>query len=100
MKLVYIYLAVTLTSCTYNDMRKLFTDHPDAYTKFSGNFNYTKSQLDASAHNRVGMEVKQPIYTTKDKKQMYYVGGNVYHNYDAFKTSYHINGFGHVGIEF
>jgi hypothetical protein len=99
MKLIYILLAVMQVSCTYNDMRKLFTDRPDSYTKFSGNFHYTKNQMEA-AHNKAGIEFKRPIYSTKDKKQMYYVGGSVYHNYDAFKTSYHINGFGHVGIEF
>ena len=81
-------------------MRKLFTDRPDSYTKFSGNFHYTKSQLDSSAHNRVGMEVKKPIYTTKDKKQMYYVGGSVYHNYNVFKGVSFINGFSQVGVEF
>jgi hypothetical protein len=53
-----------------------------------------------AAHNKAGIEFKKPIYTTKDEEQMYYVGGSVYHNYDAFKTSYHINGFGHVGVEF
>jgi hypothetical protein len=99
MKFIYIFITVMLTSCTYNDMRKLFVDRPDAYTKFSGKFHYTKSQLE-SGNNKAGIEVKQPVYTTKDEKQMYYVGGNVYHNYDAFKVAYHINGFGHVGVEF
>jgi hypothetical protein len=99
MKALYIFIAIALTSCTYNDMRKLFTDRPDAYTKFSGNFNYTKSQLN-SANNRVGMEVKKPLYTTKDKKQMYYVGGSVYHNYDVFRSVSFINGFCQAGVEF
>jgi hypothetical protein len=94
-----MFIAVALTSCTYNDMRRLFTDSPDSYTKFSGNFHYTKNQMEA-VHNKAGIEFKRPIYSTKDKKQMYYVGGSVYHNYDAFKTAYHINGFGHVGVEF
>ncbi len=99
MRLLIISLGLLLTSCTYNDMRKLFTDHPDTYTKFSGNFHYTKSQNDA-ANNKLGVQFKRPFYTTKDKKQMYYVGGCVYHNYDMFKTAYHINGFSHVGVEF
>jgi hypothetical protein len=99
MKVLYVFIAVALTSCTYNDMRRLFTHSPDSYTKFSGNFHYTKKQMEA-AHNKAGIEFKRPIHTTKDEEQMYYVGGSVYHNYDAFKTSYHINGFGHVGVEF
>jgi len=96
---MYIILSCLLCSCTYNDMRKLFTDRPDAYTKIFGEFDYTKNQREA-ASNKLGLEVKHPIYETKDKKQMYYVGGNVYHNYDVFKTAYHINGFGHLGLEF
>jgi hypothetical protein len=99
MKVLYIFIALTLTSCTYNDMRKLFTDRPDSYTKFTGNFHYTKNQTQ-NANNRLGVEIKKPFYTTKDKKQLYYVGGSVYHNYDVFKTAYHVNGFGHVGVEF
>ena len=80
-------------------MRKLFTDRPDAYTKFSGNFNYTKSQNE-NAKNKIGLEVKKPVYETKDKKKLYYLGGSVYHNYDLFSRSYHVNGFGQVGMEF
>jgi len=99
MRLLIISLSLSLTSCTYNDMRKLFTDRPDSYTKFSGNFHYTKNQTQ-NANNKLGLEFKKPIYITKDKEQMYYVGGSVYHNYDVFKTAYHINGFGHVGVEF
>ena len=100
MKVVYMFIcAVALTSCTYNDTIKLFRDRPDAYTKFSGNFDYTKRQNE-SANKKTGFEFKQPIYTTKDEEQMYYVGGSVYHNYDLFRTTYHINGFGQVGIEF
>jgi hypothetical protein len=99
MKFVYILLAVALTSCTYNDMRKLFTDRPDSYTKFSGNFHYTKNQMEA-AQNRVGLEVRKPIYTTKDEEQMFYVGGSVYHNYDIFKGISFVNGFSQVGMEF
>ncbi len=80
-------------------MRKLFTNHPEAYTKFSGNFNYTKSQ-NQTANNKLGIDFKKPFYTTKDNKRVYYIGGSVYHNYDVFKTTYHINGFGHIGMEF
>jgi len=80
-------------------MRKLFTDRPDAYTKFSGNFHYTKSQNEG-AKNKIGLEVKKPIYETKNKKKLYYIGGSVYHNYDLFSRSYHVNGFGQIGMEF
>ena len=92
-------LFLLLTSCTYNDMRKLFIDRPDSYTKFSGNFHYTKNQ-NQSANNKIGLEYKRPFYTTKDASKMFYVGGNVYHNYDVFKVTYHVNGFTHLGIEF
>ena len=99
MKLVLIILLLLLCSCTYNDMRKLFVDRPDAYTKMLGEFDYTKDQKDG-ARNKVGLEVKHPIHETKDKKRLYYVGGNVYHNYDMFMNVYHVNGFGQVGMEF
>lgn len=99
MKIALLVIAVLLCSCTYNDMRKLFIDRSDSYTKFSGNFNYTKSQTEA-ANNKVGIQFKRPFYTTKDKSKMFYVGGNVYHNYDVFKVTYHVNGFTHLGFEF
>lgn len=90
---------IFLTSCTYNDMRKLFTDRPDAYTKFSGNFNYTKEQTE-KAKNKIGLDFKKPLHETKDKKKLYYVGGSIYHNYDLFNNTYHVNGFGNLGVEF
>ena len=99
MKIALLVIAVLLCSCTYNDMRKLFIDRPDSYTKFSGNFNYTKSQTEA-ANNKIGLEFKRPLYITKNKSKMFYVGGNVYHNYDVFKVTYHVNGFTHLGFEF
>lgn len=80
-------------------MRKLFTDRPDSYTKFSGNFNYTKEQTE-KAKNKIGVDFKKPFYETKDKQKLYYVGGSVYHNYDYFNKSYHVNGFGQLGMEF
>ena len=99
MKTGLLIFAILLCSCTYNDMRKLFIDRPDAYTKFSGNFNYTKSQNE-NAKNKIGLEFKKPIHETKDKKRLYYLGGSVYHNYDLFSKSYHVNGFGQLGMEF
>lgn len=99
MKYTLLALIFLLSSCTYNDMRKLFIDRPDAYTKFSGNFNYTKSQNE-NAKNKIGFEFKKPIHETKDKKKLYYLGGSVYHNYDLFSRSYHVNGFGQIGFEF
>jgi len=80
-------------------MRKLFTDRPDAYTKFSGDFHYTKNQTE-TAKNKIGLEFKKPIHETKDKKRLYYIGGSAYHNYDLFTRSYHVNGFGQMGLEF
>ena len=80
-------------------MRKLFVDRPDAYTKFSGEFNYTKEQNE-KAKNKMGINFKKPLYETKNKSKLYYVGGSVYHNYDVFNNAYHINGFGQVGMEF
>lgn len=99
MKLFLLVCVMLLCSCTYNDMRKLFTDHPRAYTKIFGNFDYTKNQ-NQSSHNKAGLEFKKPIYETKDKEQLYYIGGSIYHNYDLFSKSYHVNGFGQVGMEF
>jgi len=99
MKPALLILILLLCSCTHNDMRKLFVDRPDAYTKMLGEFDYTKNQKE-NASNKLGLEVKHPIHETKDKKRLYYVGGNVYHNYDMFMNAYHVNGFGQLGMEF
>jgi hypothetical protein len=99
MKYIALVLLLGLASCTYNDMRKIFTDHPEGYDKFMGEFDYTKEQNE-SAHNKFGYEFKKPIYETEDKKRLYHFGGSVYHNYDLFSKSYHINGFGQVGVDF
>lgn len=99
MKLIYITFCLLVCSCTYHDMERIFKDRPDAYTKFLGEMDYSKSQREAANH-KLGVDFKRPIHETKDKKKMYYVGGNVYHNYDVFNKSYYVNGFGHVGVEF
>ena len=80
-------------------MGKIFKNRPDSYTKFMGDFDYSK-ELNESAQNKFGVEFKKPLYETKNNKQMYYVGGSIYHNYDLFRRSYMINGFGQVGMEF
>jgi hypothetical protein len=88
-----------LAGCTYNDMEKIFKDRPDSYTKMFGEFDYTKNQNE-NAKNKVGVGFKRPLHETKDKKRLYYVGGSIYHNYDLFSKSYHVNGFGQLGMEF
>lgn len=67
--------------------------------KFKGEFNYTKEEKEM-AKNKFGVEFKKHLYETKDKQKLYYVGGSIYHNYDYFNKSYHINGFGQLGMEF
>ena len=67
--------------------------------KFKGEFNYTKKEQDMSK-NKFGVEFKKRIYETRDKTKMYYIGGSIYHNYDLFSKSYHINGFTQLGLEF
>lgn len=85
MKFASFVFVLLVTSCTH--------------TKVSGEFNYYKKENE-SAKNKVGLEIKKPIYETKDKKKLYYLGGSVYHNYDLFLRTYHVNGFGQVGVEF
>lgn len=99
MRFIICIIVLFLTACTYNDMRKLFTDHPEGYTKYFGEFDYTKNQNESS-RNKFGVDFKKPIYETEDKDQLYYVGGSIYHNYDLFSRSYHVNGFGQLGVEF
>jgi hypothetical protein len=86
----FILLIFLLTSCTSTN---------NEYTKVSGNLKYTKDRTE-KASNNIGLSFKKPIHETKDKKLLYYLGGNIYHNYDLFNNSYHINGFGNLGIEF
>jgi len=97
-KLICI-ICLFLTSCTYHDMRRIFVDRRDNYTKILGELDYTKNQNE-NAKNKVGIDFKRPIHETKDKKKLYYVGGSIYHNYDLFSRSYYVNGFGQLGMEF
>lgn len=97
-KILALLLLIT-PACTHNDMRKLFVDRPDAYSKIFGEFDYTKKQQESAKH-KIGLEYKKPVYTTSDQSKMYYVGGSVYHNYDVFSGVTFMNGFAHVGMEF
>lgn len=67
--------------------------------KIKGEFSYTKKEKEM-AKNKFGVEFKKNLYETKNKEQLYYLGGSIYHNYDYFNRSYHINGFGQIGMEF
>jgi hypothetical protein len=87
--LLFLLLCIVLCSCVQN---KNF--------KVSGNFNYTKNDQQPLVKNKVGIEFKKPIYETQDKTKSYHIGGSIYHNYDLFNRSYHLNGFGQVGMEF
>lgn len=69
------------------------------YTKVSGNLKYSKSNIE-SASNDLNVSFKRPIHETKDKRFLYYIGGSIRHNYDLFNNSYHINGFGNLGMDF
>lgn len=80
-------------------MERIFKDRPDSYTKFLGEMDYSKSQRE-SANHKFGVEFKKPIHETKNKKNLYYIGGSVRHNYDVFNRSSYVNGFGHLGIEY
>jgi hypothetical protein len=85
MKFISFIIALFVASCTH--------------TKVSGEFNYHKKEYE-TAKNKVGLNFKKPIYETKDGSKMFYTGGSIYHNYDIFNSVYHINGFGHFGVEF
>jgi hypothetical protein len=87
LKIVSLFL---LTSCINLDLDE---------KKFKGEFNYTKKEQEM-AKNKFGVEFKKRIYETHDKTEMYYIGGSIYHNYDLFSKSYHINGFTQLGLEF
>ena len=87
LKIVSLFL---LTSCINLDLDE---------KKFKGEFNYTKKEQDM-AKNKFGLEFKKRIYETHDKTEMYYFGGSIYHNYDLFSKSYHINGFAQLGVDF
>ena len=67
--------------------------------KFKGEFDYSKKEQEM-AKNKIGLEFKKKIYETDNKTKMYYLGGSIYHNYDLFSKSYHINGFTQLGMEF
>lgn len=96
---ILIFFCILLAGCTYNDMEKIFKDRPDSYTKILGEIDYTKNQTEKAKH-KIGVDFKKPIHETQDKKKLYYVGGSIYHNYDIFSRSYHVNGFGQLGMEF
>ena len=88
-KIIIFFFIVFLTACSYNNQE----------VTFRGNFNYSKKE-EESANNNLGIDFKKPIYTSKNKKYMYYLGGSVNHNYDVFNDVTFINGFGQLGVEF
>lgn len=88
MKNVKILLCFLICSCSILDEQKL-----------KGNFDYSKKEQQM-AKNKIGIEFKKDIYETSDKTKNYYIGGSIYHNYDLFNKSYHLNGFGQLGMEF
>jgi len=96
---VFMLHALILCSCTLQDMERIFKDRPDAYTKFLGQMDYSKSQRQDAQH-KFGVDFKHPLHETKNEKMLYYMGGSAYHNYDLFNKSYYVNGFGHLGVEF
>lgn len=67
--------------------------------KFKGNLDYTKRERETS-NNKSGIEFKKHLYETRNKKYLYFLGGSIYHNYDLFNKSYHLNGFAQLGMEF
>ena len=89
MKVLCLLLSVVLCSCAL-----------DEDTKITGNLNYTKRNQQQSASNNIGIQFKRSIYETSDKTKSYHIGGSIYHNYDLFNRSYHLNGFGQLGMEF
>lgn len=94
MKKIVWFVLLGFCSCSYNT-----TSKNEKYIKYTGEFNYTKKETETAKH-KFGVQFRNPIYTTKNKKQMYYFGGSVYHNYDLFQTAYHLNAFGELGVEF
>lgn len=94
MKNLVFFVLIGLCSCSYSSSTK-----KEKYIKYIGEFSYTKKETETAKH-KFGVQFRNPIYTSKNKKQMYYFGGSVYHNYDLFQTAYHINAFGELGVEF
>lgn len=88
MKVIKILICFFICSCNIADEKK-----------FKGEFNYTKEEQQM-AKNKFGIEFKKNLYETPDKTKNYYIGGSIYHNYDLFNRSYHLNGFGQIGMEF
>lgn len=90
-KVILFLIVLLLMSCnTYKEKD---------YITLKGEFNYSKETTE-SAKKVFGAEFKKPLYITKNKKIMYYIGGNIYYNYDVFKNVIHENGFSHIGVEF
>lgn len=87
-KILILNLTFLLCSCNIAEEKK-----------FKGEFDYTKEEQEM-VKNKFGVEFKKHLHETKDKKKLYYLGGSIYHNYDYFNRSYHINGFGQLGMEF
>lgn len=85
-----IILSLTFLSCACSIVEE---------KKFKGEFDYSKEEQQM-AKNKFGLEFKKNLYETHDKTKVYYLGGSIYHNYDIFSGSYHINGFGQLGMEF
>lgn len=87
-KILILNLTFLLCSCNILEEKK-----------FKGEFNYSKEEQEM-AKNKFGFEFKKQLYETSDKTKNYYIGGSIYHNYDLFSKSYHVNGFTQLGMEF
>lgn len=91
--LLIIVLTVKLCSCASSDSNnKNFL--------FSGNLNYERKEEQQTLKNKLGGVFKRQIYQTKDQTKTYYLGGSIYHNYDVFNKTMHINGFGEISVVF
>lgn len=93
MKILLLVLLILLTSCVN------FKENKSDYTKISGNFNYTKNNTEKS-YNEIMISYKKKLHETKNKKMLYYLNGNIAHNYDVFNRSCFITAFSSLGVEF
>jgi actin-related protein len=77
------------------------TVHSQNATQFTfrGSVDYTQ-QRNQQLINVIGNDFKVKIFESSDKKYMWFFGGSIEHNYNIFQSSYHINGFGRMGIEY
>jgi hypothetical protein len=88
-----IYLAIVF--CFFSQACTVNSKH----IKVRGNTNYTQSQ-NKSLSTNLNLDYTIPMYETKNKKYLFYIGGTITTDFDHFGNEIKTNTFTTFGVDF